>query len=130
MPRRRTPGSTNRLVLLLMERPPKGKMRPESESLRTLRARKLDQGSNVMVIGCLQSVDITTSKIASIPELRASPGKSFFPEVHHYDIPHKSSVPAIAVRKRVNLHQSMMETQGDFVWRVGLVFHPCFGVFE
>lgn len=51
--------------------------------ISTLRARKLDQGSNVMVIGCLQSIDITTSNIANIPELRASPGETSSPEVHH-----------------------------------------------
>ena len=37
---------------------------------------------------------------------------------------------AIAVRKRMNVHQPMMETHSDFVGRKGRVFDPCPGVVE
>jgi hypothetical protein len=83
-----------------------------------------------MLIGGLERPDVTPPHSAGVAQIDPSPGKSFPAEPHYQQIRRQPRMSAIPVRKRMDLHQAVMEAHGDLVRCIGIVENPRVGVRE
>src|ERR1019366_2271158 len=81
-----------------------------------------------MIVRGPQGGDIALAHRAGIAQTLPSPRKPFTPEAHRQKVRHEAGVPAVAVRKGMNLHQPVMEAHRDLIGRIRGVFDPRFGV--
>ena len=93
-------------------------------SPQDLRARELQQRTDVVVICCPKSGDIFGAGFADVGQIHPTPRKRFVAEPRHHQISHQARRSTIAVRKRVNRDQPVMQTDGNFVGRECRVFNP------
>src|SRR4051794_102838 len=78
-------------------------------SLISLRARKLQQRSVVMVVRGAQRFDILPAHVAGLLQVCSTPTEPFTAEAHNEQVRHHARMPPVAIRERMNLHQPVMK---------------------
>src|ERR1035438_1473406 len=77
-----------------------------------------------MVVRYLERRHIMRSQLANIGQTAASPAKRLSAERANQQIRHKSRMPSVAIRERVDGDKTVMQPHRDFVGRIGLVLDP------
>jgi hypothetical protein len=83
-----------------------------------------------MAVGSVQRVDIAFSGLAGIAKVALPPRESIAAELHDQQIGNQARMPAIAVRKGMDLGKATVESDGDLIGRVSLLIDPRLGIVE
>ena len=78
-----------------------------------------------MVVGSPQRFYVALANGTGVLQIGASPGEPVAAEVRNKEIRQQPRVPAIAVRKWVDLHETMVEADRDLIGRIRTLFNPC-----
>ena len=83
-----------------------------------------------MLVRGVQGVYVSSTYIAWRSQVCRAPGESTFPKLRYEHIGGEPRPSAIAVGERMDEHETMMKSHGQFIGRVGLVLDPITGIVQ
>ena len=92
------------------------------------RAREGDKRREVMPIGQAQGVDIPLPNLGRALATVTSPSERGATQLVDQQVCHEARVTAVAIGKRVDLHEAMMKSHCDLVCRIRILVDPDSGV--
>jgi hypothetical protein len=83
-----------------------------------------------VIVRGLERRHVLIAQCSYVSKAPAAPANPPAAEPFDYEIRHHARVTAIAIRKRVNLRQTVMQARGDFTRRIPVVLYPVAYVIE
>jgi hypothetical protein len=92
------------------------------EAVPRLRARECQEWPYIVFVCGAKSIEIAAPKISRLHDVRSAPGE--YRSILHprQYVGHESCVTTVAVGEGMDRDQTMMEPDGDLIWRKGPVF--------
>src|SRR5690606_9052622 len=89
-----------------------------------LRARELEQGPDVMLVGSAQRCDVARPHFVRLGKVGAPPGEPGPAQPQCEQVAGEAREAPAPVRERVDGNEAMGEPDGDLVGRIGVVLYP------